>query len=154
MSYVTKTLQPGETVIYQTRLHWIIFSPSIMAFIIGALTFAKSYRVDDPGLATMIGPIGLAIIIFAAVLAFRAWMKSITTEMAITNRRVVVKSGFIWRRTIEMERQKVESVFVDQSILGRLLGYGTLTLRGTGSTFEPMFHIDSPLEFRNKLLAG
>jgi len=154
MSYVTKTLQPGETVIYQTRLHWIIYSPSIMVFIVGALTFAKSYRVNDPGLATMIGPIGIAIMIFAVILAFRAWMKSITTEMAITNRRVVVKSGFIWRRTIEMERQKVESVFVDQSILGRLLGYGTLTLRGTGSTFEPMFHIDSPLEFRNKLLAG
>jgi hypothetical protein len=74
--------------------------------------------------------------------------------MAITNRRVVAKIGFIWRRTIEMERQKVESVSVDQSILGRMLDYGTIIVRGTGSTLEPMVHIDSPVEFRNKLLAG
>jgi uncharacterized membrane protein YdbT with pleckstrin-like domain len=74
--------------------------------------------------------------------------------MAITNRRVVAKVGFIWRRTIEMERQKVESVSVDQSILGRMLDYGTIIVRGTGSTLEPMTNIDSPIEFRNKLLAG
>ena len=82
------------------------------------------------------------------------WIQFASTEMAITNRRVVAKIGFIWRRTIEMERQKVESVSVDQSILGRVLDYGTIIVRGTGSTLEPMANIDDPLEFRNKLLAG
>ena len=83
-------------------------------------------------------------------------MRTVTpsTEMAITNRRVIAKFGFIWRKTFEIDRQKVESVKVDQSILGRILDYGTVTITGTGSSSEPVQNIDSPLEFRNKLLAS
>lgn len=154
MSYVRKTLQPGETVIYQTRLHWIVFLPAIVVLIGGFVAVFGSQRASEEGLVSMIRIGGYAIIIFSALMAFSMWIRYISTEMAITNRRVIAKIGFIWRRTVEMERQKVESVSVDQSILGRLLDYGTIIVRGTGSTLEPMVHIDSPLEFRNKLLAG
>jgi len=154
MSYVEKTLQPHETIIYQTRLHWIVFLPAIAVAVGGAAAIVFSGRAGDATLVKLVTTLGYALILFAAVMAISMWVQFVSTEMAITNRRVVAKIGFIWRRTIEMERQKVESVSVDQSILGRMLDYGTIIVRGTGSTLEPMVHIDSPLEFRNKLLAG
>ena len=154
MSYVIKTLQPGETVIYHTRLHWIVFLPAITVVVAGIVAIIFSSRAGEETLVNLVKTVGYALILFSAFLAASVWIQFISTEMAITNRRVVAKVGFIWRRTIEMERQKVESVSVDQSILGRLLDYGTIIVRGTGSTLEPMANIDSPLEFRNKLLAS
>lgn len=154
MSYVEKTLQPGETIIYRTRLHWIVFVPAIVALIAGLLAIILGPYVKEDMLAKLLTTLGYAMILFSLVLAISVWIQFISTEMAITNRRVVAKVGFIWRRTIEMERQKVESVSVDQSIVGRLLDYGTIIVRGTGSTLEPMANIDNPLQFRNKLLAG
>jgi uncharacterized membrane protein YdbT with pleckstrin-like domain len=71
-----------------------------------------------------------------------------TSEFAITNKRVIVKVGLISRQTLELNLQRVESVSVDQSILGRLLGYGTITIIGTGGTREPFHRIANPLEFR------
>ena len=72
----------------------------------------------------------------------------ITNEFAITNKRIVIKEGLVSRRTIEMNLNKVESVGVDQSILGRLLGYGCLVIVGTGGTKEHFHNIARPLEFR------
>jgi uncharacterized membrane protein YdbT with pleckstrin-like domain len=83
----------------------------------------------------------------------RAWFARWTTEIAVTNRRVIFKRGFIRRRTIEMNMDKVESVDVDQSILGRVFDYGDVTIRGTGAGLEPLRTIDSPLEFRNAVIA-
>jgi len=154
MSYVKRTLQPGETIIYQTRLHWIIYLPVATVALAGVVAIVFSGRAGDATAGNLVTTLGYALILFSVVLAISVWLRFISTEMAITNRRVIAKIGFIWRRTIEMERQKVESVSVDQSILGRMLDYGTIIVRGTGSTLEPMANIDDPLEFRNKLLAG
>lgn len=112
--YVADNLIVGETVVYETRLHWIVFF---------------SLR----GLLTLwILPL----------------VERVTSEYAITNKRVIVKRGLISRRTLELNLQRVESVSVDQSILGRLLGYGTITIIGTGGTREPFHRIAHPLEFR------
>jgi uncharacterized membrane protein YdbT with pleckstrin-like domain len=73
-----------------------------------------------------------------------------TSEFAITNKRIIIKVGFITRRTIEMNLVKVESVGIDQSILGRVLGYGTVKVIGTGGTHEPFSNISNPLEFRKQ----
>ena len=152
MSYVEKTLQPGETLVYQTTLHWIVFVGPALTILAGIAVYIYAGRITT--LTTVVSAAGLALILLGAVTAVSVWIKYISTEMAITNRRVIAKVGFVWRRTIEMERQKVESVSVDQSILGRILGYGTVIVRGTGSTLEPMTNIDEPMEFRSKLLAG
>ena len=112
--YVADNLIVGETVVYETRLHWIVFF---------------SLR----GLLTLwIMPL----------------VERLTSEYAITNKRVIVKQGLISSRTLELNLQRVESVSVDQSILGRLLGYGTITIIGTGGTREPFHRIAHPLEFR------
>ena len=71
-------------------------------------------------------------------------------EFAITNRRIVIKTGLIRRNTMEMNLSKIESVNVDQSILGRLLGYGTIHIRGTGGSIETFPYINEPLEFRKQ----
>ena len=71
-----------------------------------------------------------------------------TSEFAITNKRVIVKEGLIYRDTLELNLQRVESVSVDQSLMGRMLGYGTITIIGTGGTREMFHRIAHPLEFR------
>lgn len=74
----------------------------------------------------------------------------LTSEFAITNKRIIIKVGLISRRTLELNLSKVESVNVDQSILGRILGYGTITVIGTGGTKETFGDIREPLEFRKQ----
>ena len=70
------------------------------------------------------------------------------SEFAVTNRRIIIKTGFISRRTIEMNLSKIESVNVDQPVMGRIFGYGDITIIGTGGTRETFTHIQKPLEFR------
>ncbi len=82
------------------------------------------------------------------------WFVRWTTEVAITDKRIIFKRGFIRRDTIEMSLDKVESVDVQQSLLGRLFDYGDIIVRGTGSGFAPLKTIDSPLEFRSHVTAG
>ncbi len=73
-----------------------------------------------------------------------------TDEFVITNKRVIIKTGLISRKTFEMNHTKIESVNVDQGIIGRILGYGTLRIVGSGGTKEDFPNIQSPLEFRKK----
>jgi uncharacterized membrane protein YdbT with pleckstrin-like domain len=99
----------------------------------------------------------LSLAAIAAIAAlywtFKAWFHRWTTETDVTNLRVVHKTGFIKRRTFEMSLDKVESVDVNQSILGRLLNYGYVTVRGVGEGAETIETIASPLEFRNHITA-
>jgi uncharacterized membrane protein YdbT with pleckstrin-like domain len=74
----------------------------------------------------------------------------LTDEFAITNKRVIIKTGLISRKTFEMNHSKIESVNVDQGILGRILGYGTIRITGSGGTKESFPRILKPLEFRKK----
>ena len=71
-----------------------------------------------------------------------------TSEFAVTNRRVIIKVGLVSRRTVELNLEKVESIGVEQTILGRILGYGTIVVVGTGGTKEPFLRIADPMGFR------
>ncbi len=70
------------------------------------------------------------------------------SEFVITNRRIIIKTGFIARSTFEMNLSKIESVNVDQSVSGRIFNYGSITIIGTGGTRETFNNIAHPLEFR------
>jgi uncharacterized membrane protein YdbT with pleckstrin-like domain len=151
--YIDDILQPGEKVLYSTNAHWIFYLPAIAAWIV-ALAFLVLSRVvtaDTPVLLCL----SLAAIAALAGLywAAKAWFHRWTTETDVTNLRVVHKTGFIKRRTFEMSLDKVESVDVNQSILGRLLNYGNVTVRGVGEGAETIETIASPLEFRNHITA-
>jgi uncharacterized membrane protein YdbT with pleckstrin-like domain len=150
--YIDDILQPGEKVLYSTNAHWIFYWPAFAAWIV-ALAFLVISRlfIDTPALICL----SLAAIAAVAGLywAVKAWFHRWTTETDVTNLRVVHKTGFIKRRTFEMSLDKVESVDVNQSILGRLLNYGDVTVRGVGEGAETIRTIASPLDFRNHITA-
>ena len=101
--------------------------------------------------------LGLATVwIFGLGLVFwiMAWVKYATTELAITNKRVIAKSGLVQRKTMEMFLNKIESVQVDQGILARMFDYGTVTIAGTGIHSAPFANIAKPLEFRKHFMAA
>ena len=85
---------------------------------------------------------------FAVSLGLVALVERLSTELAVTDRRIVYKTGLIKRNTMEQQLQRVDSVSINQSIFGRLLGYGDVEIRGSGNSFTPTHKIASPLEFR------
>jgi uncharacterized membrane protein YdbT with pleckstrin-like domain len=154
MRYIERILQPGEKVLFYGRLHWIIYFPAAIILLpaIGALFMSAHAQSGSPAaLSWLIAVIAFALA--AVVMIFSAWFRRWTTELDVTDRRVVHKWGFIDRHTIEMNMDKIESVDVDQSILGRILNYGDITVRGTGTGWDPICTIGAPLDFRNHVTA-
>jgi Bacterial PH domain len=87
------------------------------------------------------------------VLAIRAWWMRWTTEIVVTDRRVIYVQGFFERKSIEVHMNQIESVDVDQTLLGRLFNYGDVTIHGTGTTYEPLRAADRPIALRNEIIA-
>ncbi len=127
-SYIDSVLIKDEAVIYRGNLSlW----PQALMILLGIVLL--------PVVA------GLFILLWVYI-TYKA------TELAITNKRIIAKFGFIRRETVEINLTKVESIRVDQSILGRLLNYGTIVVSGTGSHNAPVPNISNPLEFRKKFM--
>src|SRR5215813_8190640 len=154
MRYVRKVLQPGETVVYATKLHWLIYVNTILLAIVCVVLVGAAVSTSDNQSISL--AFAIAAIIFALLAlstGLRAFIRRATTELAVTDHRVIYKTGLLSRHTIEMNRSKVESVDVDQSLLGRIFSYGTVMLRGTGGSLEPMAAIADPLVFRSHITA-
>ncbi len=151
--YIEEILQPGETVLYSTTLHPIVYLPGVLAWVIALACFIMERRAQtDGGNLIWLVLAGLAALP-AIYWTVKAWFQRWTTETDVTSLRVVHKTGFIQRRTFEMNLDKVESVDVDQSIPGRLLGYGDVTILGVGEGKKKIEMIASPLQFRNQITA-
>jgi uncharacterized membrane protein YdbT with pleckstrin-like domain len=153
MSYVRSVLQPGESVRYSTNLHWTIYLPGLLLLILAALIYWFGHRPATMGAAWIWDSLAILVLACAAVALFAAWFRRWTTEIAVTDRRIIYKRGFVRRRTIEMHLDKVESVDVDQTILGRIFNYGDIIIRGVGVGIEPLTNVDSPIAFRNHVTA-
>jgi uncharacterized membrane protein YdbT with pleckstrin-like domain len=123
-SYVDKVLISGERVVYQARLSLWPFAGWIL-----------------------VGVITLPILVGLIVLPW-VWMRYASTELAITNKRIIVKVGFIHRDTVELNLARVESLQVHQSLLGRMFDYGSILISGAGSPRAPVPGIARPLECR------
>src|SRR3954470_19030532 len=150
MRYIEEILQPGEKLIYSTTIHWLVYLPGLIMWAVAIGIFAAGFNSSAKPLWTLVA---LACALLAAASTFHAWFRRWTTEIDVTDRRVVYKRGFIRRHTIEINMDKVESVDVDQSLFGRLFDYGDIVIRGTGAGIEPLRGIDSPLAFRNAVTA-
>ena len=151
--YIDEILQPGEKVLYSTNAHWMFFLQAIAAWAV-AIVFLVLSRMVVADIPTMLCLAMAALsALFALYKTFTAWFHRWTTETDVTNMRVVHKTGFIKRRTFEMSLDKVESVDVNQSIIGRILNYGDVTILGVGEGKETISTIASPLEFRNYITA-
>jgi uncharacterized membrane protein YdbT with pleckstrin-like domain len=155
MRYVRRVLQPGETIVHATKLHWLIYFHAIwLAIACLVLVVAAVATSDNHNLSLALGIAAALFALLALSEALRKFIRRATTELAITDHRVIYKSGLLSRHTIEMNRDKVESVDVDQSLLGRIFSYGTVVVRGTGSSVEPMRNIADPLTFRTHITAS
>src|SRR3954449_7701582 len=151
MSYVQRVLQPGEEVRHTASIHWVVYWPGALVLILAIVVYGYAHTGQHATRVWDIVAAGLAVI--ALGFLFREWFTWWTTEIAVTNRRIIYKEGFIRRNTVEMHMDKVESVDVDQSILGRLFDYGDVIIHGTGAGLEPLPYIDHPLELRNHITA-
>jgi hypothetical protein len=158
MSYVEANLVPGETVIYKTRLHWIVMLGHMLLGILVLdlpglflLGYALTHKEMGPTTLHLMEGGGAALLIFGAVVIMTGMVRRGATEMAVTNRRVVIKTGLAGRKTIEMMLNKVESIEVTETAAGRMLGYGSIVVIGTGGTPEPFHNMAHPLEFRSQV---
>jgi uncharacterized membrane protein YdbT with pleckstrin-like domain len=151
--YIDEILQPGERVLYSTNSHWIFYFPAIVAWIVAGALLVLSRASASEGVVLLCLSASAVVALAALYWTVRAWFHRWTTETDVTDLRVVHKTGFIQRRTFEMSLDKVESVDVNQSILGRILNYGDVTILGVGEGKETISTIASPLAFRSYITA-
>jgi uncharacterized membrane protein YdbT with pleckstrin-like domain len=144
MGYVDQHLLPGEEVKYRAHQHWIIFFWPAFLFLA-----AIAFLIIRPDL-WIVGAIAAGV---AAIVFFWPFIKYKTSEYAVTNKRLVVKLGLIQREADETLLSKIENIAVDQDVWGRVLGYGTITITGTGGTREGFPRISAPMEFRRQVHA-
>jgi len=112
--YVNSHMIKDESVVFETKYHWVIF-----------LTLKSLFT-----------------------LTIAPFLQRRLSEFVVTNRRIIIKTGFIARSTLEMNLSKIESVNVEQSVAGRIFNYGSITIIGTGGTRETFHNISRPLDFR------
>lgn len=129
MSYVKDALLRDERVIYTGEISIWSLLPLI---VVGLLLLAAK---------------GIGIILLLI-----AFIRYQTTELAITNKRIIAKFGLIRRKTIEMNIGKIESIQVEQSILGRMCDYGSLVISGAGNPQTPISDVANPMNFRRRVL--
>jgi uncharacterized membrane protein YdbT with pleckstrin-like domain len=148
MGYVDQNLLPGETVIYRAKLHPIIFASAIFFAVVGVF-FLIVGSIDKAvsGFAIL----GVFFLAVGGLFGLARYVRLATSEFAITDKRVLVKVGLVRRHTLELLLAKVETIGVDQGVLGRLFDYGTIIVTGTGGTKEPFQAIANPLEFRKQV---
>lgn len=151
--YIDEILQPGEKVLYSTNAHWMFYLPAFAAWFV-ALVLVVLSRLTTVDSLVLLCLASAAVVALAGLYwAIKAWFHRLTTETDVTDRRVVHKTGFIKRRTFEMALDKIESVDVYQSIPGRILNYGNVTIMGVGEGRETISTIASPLAFRSAITA-
>ncbi|MDQ6654203.1 MAG: PH domain-containing protein [Verrucomicrobiota bacterium] len=137
----------NESACFRTSLHWIVFVRygllALALFVFAAIPFAVAVQAIT-GLE--IGWFALPFPLFVLVAPVVAFASS---ELLITERRVLIKTGVVRRQTVEMSLAEIESIAVDQGFFGRMLDYGTMTLRGTGGFAEAFEAVARPIAFRN-----
>ena len=139
MSYVDQSLMPNERVTFRTRLSSILFAAPLAVAVVGVGLLA---------VGALARALGLLLLLVALLWALARYVSLVTSEFAVTDKRVIMKVGVLKRRTLEMQLSKVEALAVDQGIGGRLFHYGDIVVSGTGGTQERFSQIGRPLEFR------
>jgi uncharacterized membrane protein YdbT with pleckstrin-like domain len=152
MAYLDRVLQPGETVLMRGRLHWYVYVPPMFGLLL-ALAVVIATFVFLPKSQLAWGGYGLAALIalVSLVALLGRMIRVATTEFGVTDHRVIVKHGIVSLHTIEMNVDKIESVDVDQGLMGRIFNFGVVTIHGVGARWDPITGIANPLAFRNAI---
>jgi uncharacterized membrane protein YdbT with pleckstrin-like domain len=134
MSYIEQTLMPGENVVSEATLHWAMFIAPALVTLFGLLVYA--------------GDGGSIVIILGLIWLGWRYLVYQSTELAVTNRRVLAKSGILRRHCIDVQNNKVEGLTYNQGIIGRIFGYGSIFVRGTGIGMVPIPYVAAPEAFK------
>jgi uncharacterized membrane protein YdbT with pleckstrin-like domain len=145
MKYVEKNLTEGERIMYTAHRHWIVLAgPAMLAAFLGLPGLVLLFDVDARIVA-------FVMLLIAVVIFLYGWFSRNGFECAVTNRRVVYRKGIVSIATDEIFLEKVESVLVNQTLVGRWLNYGSITVRGIGGSWEPFKDIENPLILRRRV---
>lgn len=175
MGFIDDHLMDGETVMHRSRLHGIVFlGPLIWLAIAGVLSIYGNQWIEDLLLSKLprqtlrqfppeilkwltegwkgYNVIGLFLLVVSALPGLLSAIVNVTSsEFGVSNKRVLMKTGFLARHSLETLLTKVESISVFQGVLGRIFGYGTIVIGGTGGSKEAFFGIRDPMEFRRQV---
>lgn len=128
MSYIEESLSSGEAIAHRFPLHWM----AKLWFVLWIVLAIPSFGIT-------------------LLLALYEWLRLRNIEMGVTNKRVIYKTGIISRQSEEMKLTSIETVEIDQGILGRLLGFGTVRITGRGLSDLVFKNIDEPLDVKRKI---
>jgi uncharacterized membrane protein YdbT with pleckstrin-like domain len=143
---------PKEKLLFNTRIHWIVFTSTVIWLIISLLIFTlcRSWSffntiLFDHAVYIWLGWLALFITLMHGITAY---MRYFTSEYAITDKRILMKTGLMQHKVLEIFLTKIESVHASQNVIGRLLDFGVITISGAGGEKEPLLYVPRPLEFR------
>jgi uncharacterized membrane protein YdbT with pleckstrin-like domain len=155
MGYVEKNLISGEQVAYRSTLHWVVLLRSMLVAAaltaLGAVMLVEASNVQGAQYRQAVEILGILAIALGLIDLVAAMIRRSGAEFAVTNKRVIFKTGLMKRSSEELFLNKIESVTVDEGLWGRALNYGTVNVRGTGGTLEPFHKIAHAQEFRRQI---
>ncbi len=154
MSYAEQNLISGEHITFRGRVHWTALVTSVvpaMAIDIAAIALVVGAFSGTHGFRTGLLIAALVLFIASSVVVLVGTMKRRAAEFVVTNKRIIAKIGIVEKQTAEIFLNKIESIGVDQNLRGRMMGYGTVTVRGTGGSIESFNRIADPFEFRRQI---
>jgi len=144
MSFIEKNLANNEKIVYRAKLHWWIYAKGILLFILG-IVIGEAAGGNSGGLA-----FGGLISFVGIISLLSAFMRGSSSEFAVTNRKVILKTGVLKRKLVELQLNRAEGLRVDQGILGRILNYGSLVVT-SGNVTESFSPIANPYEFKKQI---
>ena len=146
-AYYKKLVRPNEIVLHIGKLHWRVYLRALALLLIGAALIGAGGALQGPPLTI----IGFLLLLVAAVVALDAWWRRLTTEIIVTNMRVIWKRNWIAVKTREINLSKIETVDIRQSVFDRLIGAGAVVMIGTGGSWEPVWPVAKPRVLRNAI---
>lgn len=159
-SYVQKVLLPDEKVIYVAAIHWIVYLQGLIFTVFGGVLSYYSYFITDVMFGAAYGQqagkilsgVALVIVVAGVSLLLGSYLKQTSTELVLTDRRIIAKYGVISRATFEIMANRITGANFDQTIWGRFLGYGTILVHGAGGEISPVDLVADPQAFHRALL--
>lgn len=153
MEYIESTLLADEKIIYTTTPHWIIFLPSVVILVLAFLFYFVGFSLETLIiLGFPLYKLALLIVLLYSIIAFiKAWIIYHSSEYGITDKRVIMKTGWLKQYSLEIFLDKIEAVFVRQNIAGRIFNYGNIIIVGTGGTQDIFFMLFDPFTFRKSV---
>lgn len=140
MGFIEKRLLNDETILYRAKTSWKVIIWPIFLIILLIWMSSKIHAI-----------VTFLAVVYSLIFIATVVMIIVTTEFALTNRRIIAKRGIIQQHSLEILLSKVESITISQPLVGRIFGFGTVTVTGSGGTQEYFKSIDNPMELRKRV---